>query len=219
MATEREKKRMEKLNTCIDEIKEMVCPAMKTPTKAKVLSVAIDRIQYLEKLTKELLSKENSMPSNSELFDQIIKPPPKSWGIKCEPKTNQNKITWQSTFTNETAVLENVPPKSCIFTHPLVNEPAVLENDIKIYNSEINHGYDQENMRDLSSNHENMNQLDLNIQTTQMYSHESLPAQEFLQLSGESYQGYTIFENYGTQAENFMNLFEDSYDEQSYFQE
>ena len=193
MATEREKKRMEKVNTCIDEIKEMVCPDLKTSTKAKVLSFAIDRIQYLENLTKELLSKKNSISSNVELFDQIIKPPSKSGGIKCEPNANQDKI-----ISHGTSVLENV---STEYTHK----------------SKINHGFDQDNMQDVSYNYDNMNQIDLNFHS--MYSPESLPAPELLQLHEVSNQGYATFENYGTQAENFINLFEDSFDGQSYFQE
>ena len=52
MATQREKKRQAKLNTCIEEIKKMVCPDMTTPTKAKILSVAINRLEYLEKFGK-----------------------------------------------------------------------------------------------------------------------------------------------------------------------
>ena len=57
-ATQREKRRMEKLNHCIEDIRSLVCPNMKTPTKAKILREAINRIQYLEKMTAELLGQK-----------------------------------------------------------------------------------------------------------------------------------------------------------------
>ena len=57
-ATQREKRRMEKLNHCIEDIRAMVCPNMKTPTKAKILREAINRIQYLEKITAELMQNQ-----------------------------------------------------------------------------------------------------------------------------------------------------------------
>ena len=70
-ATEREKRRMEKLNHCIEDIKSLVCPDMKAPTKAKILRVAIDRIQYLEKMTAELLGQKN-VPDFDLKPDQIL---------------------------------------------------------------------------------------------------------------------------------------------------
>ena len=53
-ATEREKKRMERVNNCIEDIRLMVCPLMKTPTKAKILREAINRLQYLEEMARKL---------------------------------------------------------------------------------------------------------------------------------------------------------------------
>ena len=65
-ATQREKRRMEKLNHCIEDIRAMVCPNMKTPTKAKILREAINRIQYLEKITAELMNKQPLEPQKAE---------------------------------------------------------------------------------------------------------------------------------------------------------
>ena len=59
-ATEREKKRMEKVNTCIEDIRILVCPKMKTPTKAKILREAINRLEYLEKIAQQLMHGQNS---------------------------------------------------------------------------------------------------------------------------------------------------------------
>lgn len=70
-ATQREKRRMEKLNHCIEDIKFLVCPDMKTPTKAKILRVAIDRIQYLEKMTAKLLG-QKMVQNFGEKTDQIV---------------------------------------------------------------------------------------------------------------------------------------------------
>ena len=56
-ATQREKRRMEKLNHCIEDIRSIVCPDMKTPTKAKILREAINRIEYLERVTQKMLEK------------------------------------------------------------------------------------------------------------------------------------------------------------------
>ena len=58
-ATQREKRRMEKLNHCIEDIRSIVCPDMKTPTKAKILREAINRIEYLERVTQKMLEKYN----------------------------------------------------------------------------------------------------------------------------------------------------------------
>ena len=58
-ATQREKRRMEKLNSCIEDIRTIVCPEMKTPTKAKILREAINRIEYLERITQQMLTKYN----------------------------------------------------------------------------------------------------------------------------------------------------------------
>ncbi|CAG5088774.1 Oidioi.mRNA.OKI2018_I69.PAR.g11967.t1.cds [Oikopleura dioica] len=54
MATAREKRRMEKLNNCIEDLRLMIMPETKAPTKAKVLMVALQRIQYLENLYRQL---------------------------------------------------------------------------------------------------------------------------------------------------------------------
>ena len=76
-ATQREKRRMEKLNHCIEDIRAMVCPNMKTPTKAKILREAINRIQYLEQITAELMEKKGDKVQfpNSQPPAPIVQPP------------------------------------------------------------------------------------------------------------------------------------------------
>ena len=72
-ATQREKRRMEKLNHCIEDIRAMVCPNMKTPTKAKVLREAINRINYLERITAELMEKKDQ--KHIQVFEGAMNPP------------------------------------------------------------------------------------------------------------------------------------------------
>jgi len=74
MATQREKRRMEKLNTCIEDIRSIVCPEMKTPTKAKILREAINRILYLEKVTSEMLAAKGNLPqlNQNQPFDSLV---------------------------------------------------------------------------------------------------------------------------------------------------
>ena len=69
MATQREKRRMEKLNTCIEDIRSIVCPEMKTPTKAKILREAINRILYLEKVTSEMMAAKGMQ---NQPFDSLV---------------------------------------------------------------------------------------------------------------------------------------------------
>ena len=54
MATAREKRRMEKLNTCIEDLRMMIMPEKKAPTKANVLIHALQRIHHLENLYRQL---------------------------------------------------------------------------------------------------------------------------------------------------------------------
>lgn len=73
MATQREKRRMEKLNTCIEDIRSIVCPEMKTPTKAKILREAINRILYLEKVTSEMMAAKGNLPlMQNQPFDSLV---------------------------------------------------------------------------------------------------------------------------------------------------
>ena len=65
-ATQREKRRMEKLNHCIEDIRTIVCPNMKSLTKAKILREAINRIQYLERMAAELMAKKDEKVPNFE---------------------------------------------------------------------------------------------------------------------------------------------------------
>ena len=53
-ATEREKRRMGSFNVKVDAIRDIVCPTMKSATKAKVLRAAVDRLMYLEALAAKM---------------------------------------------------------------------------------------------------------------------------------------------------------------------
>ena len=53
-ATEREKRRMESFNVKVDTIRDLVCPTMKSATKAKVLRAAVERLLYLESLASKI---------------------------------------------------------------------------------------------------------------------------------------------------------------------
>ena len=69
-ATEREKRRMERVNEQLQKIKEIVCPQVQNVTKSKILQVAIDRLIYLERLT----SAKNTPPAQINSYSDNIQP-------------------------------------------------------------------------------------------------------------------------------------------------
>jgi hypothetical protein len=71
-ATEREKRRMESFNVKADAIRDIVCPTMKSATKAKVLRAAVDRLISLEALAAKMTG-NNSSPLQ-KTFNHVTPP-------------------------------------------------------------------------------------------------------------------------------------------------
>ena len=59
-ATEREKSRMKHFNIKVDQIRTLVCPSMKSATKAKVLKAAVDRLIHLESIAANMAGQTGS---------------------------------------------------------------------------------------------------------------------------------------------------------------
>ena len=164
MATQREKRRMEKLNTCIEDIRSMVCPDMKTPTKAKILREAINRIQYLEKMTAQLLQKRETEPTKSELFDQTINPPPMTC-IPVEPVVDQPVI-----FSSE------IPPcYSPGVTHGFITPDTSLSGfsspheNPHAFIQENPQSYSPENLSEMLQMSDDSNQEEFYLQTDHLF--------------------------------------------------
>merc|ERR1711893_577837 len=63
---------MEKLNKCIEDLRVLICPFLKSPTKAKILECTLERLQYLESSYNNLTLKEHSDPDvDANAFDQL----------------------------------------------------------------------------------------------------------------------------------------------------
>ena len=58
-ATEREKRRMERVNEQLASLKSIVAPDSKSMTKSKILDAVLERILYLEKITGDSLQVQN----------------------------------------------------------------------------------------------------------------------------------------------------------------
>ncbi|CAG5111626.1 Oidioi.mRNA.OKI2018_I69.chr2.g5912.t1.cds [Oikopleura dioica] len=124
MATQREKRRMEKLNHCIEDIRTIVCPDMKTPTKAKILREAINRILYLEKVTAEMMGK-GMIPAQNQSFPEQ---PVQSANRSASPVENhsQGQLSPDSSYAEQ----QNYSPETSLaFAHSpdsgvLTQEPA-----------------------------------------------------------------------------------------------
>ena len=76
-ATEREKRRMERVNEQLEALKSIVCPNAKSLTKSKILDAALERIIYLEQFTSGNTC-SHSLPVSVGVHSVKVEPVPSS---------------------------------------------------------------------------------------------------------------------------------------------
>ena len=111
-ATEREKRRMERVNEQLESLKSIVAPDVKTMTKSKILDAVLERILYLESITGDSIQVpanhgdvQTQMPSETTQSSPDCSLPPVSPGSSdqsldsgCFPDYNQIETQYVDTF-------------------------------------------------------------------------------------------------------------------------
>ena len=113
-ATEREKRRMERVNEQLESLRSIVAPNEKTMTKSKILDAVLERILYLESITGDSIQLpsnhgeiQTQMPSETTQSSTDCSLPPVSPGNSdqsldsgCFPDYTQMETQYVDTFAH-----------------------------------------------------------------------------------------------------------------------